>query len=106
MLVALIDSDFLCGGYSPLLLCTLAYQVWMLKGFLFWPFTIINPQHMGENYSSHSVCVSVAMLAAAYHICKSKVRCYKVPSGVSNLCIVWISLKTLCSPLLAPFTYN
>ena len=30
-------------------------------------------------------------------------RCYKVPYGVPNACIVWISLKTLCSPVLASF---
>ena len=32
-----------------------------------------------------SVCLSVTMPAATYLVCKSKVRCYKVPYGVSNL---------------------
>ena len=27
----------------------------------------------------------------------------KVPYGIPNACIVWISLKTLCSPILASF---
>jgi hypothetical protein len=31
------------------------------------------------------------------------VRCYKVPYGVSNPSIVWISLKTLHSPALSSF---
>ena len=49
------------------------------------------------------VCVSVTNLAAAYLICESKVQLCKLPYSVPNACIVWISLKTLCSPVLASF---
>ena len=77
----------------------------------------INPRRMREGYGSCSVCVcvlsvcvsvclSVTVLATTYLVCKSKVRCYEVPYGVSNLCIVWISLKTLCSPVLMSFAYS
>ena len=40
-----------------------------------------------------SVCVSVTALAATYLVCKSGIRCYKVPSGVSNVYNVWIFWK-------------
>ena len=50
-----------------------------------------------------SVCLSVTKLAATYLVCKSKLRCYTIPHGVPNACIVWIPLKTLCSPVLASF---
>ena len=63
-----------------------------------WAVTVCNPRRMREGYSSLSVYLSAMALAATYLICKSKVRCYKVPYGISNLCIL---LKTLCSPLLA-----
>ena len=67
---------------------------------------MINPWRMREGYGSHSVCtvclcVSVAALAATYLVYKSRVRCYKVLYGVSNVCIVWILLKTFRSPVLA-----
>ena len=52
------------------------------------------------------LCLSVTVLAATYLVYKSQVRHYKVPYGVSNVCIVWISLKTLCSPNLASFASN
>ena len=73
-----------------------------------WISVFINPRCMHEGYDSCAVClcVSVTALAGTYLVYKSKVRCYKVPYGVSNLCIVWISLKTLCSPVLASFAYN
>ena len=45
------------------------------------------------------VCVS----AATYLVCESKVRYYKVLYGVPNACIVWISPKPLCLPVLASF---
>ena len=67
---------------------------------------VINPRRMHGGYGSRSVCLSVTALAATYLVCKSKVRCYKFPYGVSNLCILWISLKTHCSPVLASFAYN
>ena len=44
-------------------------------------------------------CVSVTKLTATYLIYESKVRLYKVSYNISNACIVWISLKTLCSLL-------
>jgi hypothetical protein len=51
------------------------------------------------------VCGSVTTLTATYLVYESKVWCYnyKVPYGVPNACIVWISLKTLLSPALASF---
>ena len=63
---------------------------------------------MCEGYGSHSLCVclSVIVLAATYFVYKSQVRCYKVPCGISMLCIVWSSLKTLVSPVLESFAYN
>ena len=70
---------------------------------------LINPQHMREGYCSRSVCESVCLsvtaLAATYFFCKPQVRCYKVPYAVSNERIVGISLKTLCSPVLALLIY-
>ena len=63
----------------------------------------INPQHMREGYGSRSVCVSVTKLAATYLVCESKMQLCKVPYGVPNTRILWISLKTLCSPVLASF---
>ena len=51
------------------------------------------------------VCVSVYYCASCY-IPQSKVRCYKVPYGISNLRIVWILLKALCFPVLVSFAYN
>ena len=48
-----------------------------------------------------SLCVSVTALAATYLVYKSQVRCYKVPYGVVNVCIVWILLKMLCSKVMA-----
>ena len=61
---------------------------------------------MCEGYGSHSVCLSVTKLAAAatYLICEPKVQCYKVPYGVPNACIVWISPKLL--RLLPLFNWN
>ena len=50
-------------------------------------------------------CVPVTTLAATYLVCESKVGCYKVPYGVSNTRIVWISprlhtVKVLTTALL------
>ena len=50
-----------------------------------------------------SVCLSVNSLTASYFVCKSQAECYMILYSVSNACIVWISLKTLCSPVLAAF---
>ena len=36
-------------------------------------------------YGSCSMCVSVIKLAATYLVCKSKMRCHKVPYGVPNV---------------------
>ena len=43
------------------------------------------------------------MLAAIYLVCESKLQCYKVPYGVPNGLFMWISPKTLRSPVLASF---
>ena len=51
-----------------------------------------------------SVCLSVTTLAATYLVFESNLRCCKVPYGVPNSRFVWISPKTLCSPVLASFT--
>ena len=69
--------------------------------------SLVNPRHMREGYGSYSVCVcicvSVTTLTATYLVCESKMWFYKVPYGVPNVCIVYISLKMLCSPALASF---
>ena len=59
------------------------------------------PARMRKGYGSRrvcvSVCVSVTALAATYLVYKSRIRCYEVPWGVLNVCIVWVSLKMLSS---------
>ena len=42
-------------------------------------------------------------LAATYVVYKSQVRCYRAPYEASNICIAWISLKTLLSLVLESF---
>ena len=49
------------------------------------------------------ICVFVTKLAAIYLICESKVQLCKVPYDIPNTCIVWVSLKTPCSPVLMSF---
>ena len=49
------------------------------------------------------LCVRFSKLAATHLVCRSKLRCYKVPYGVLNACIVWILLRTPCSPVLISF---
>ena len=49
------------------------------------------------------VCLSVTKRAATYLVCESKVRRYKDPYCVPNAWFVWISPKTLCSPVLASY---
>ena len=44
--------------------------------------------------------MSVTKLAATYLVCESKVQLCKLPYGIPN---AWISLKMLCSPVLASF---
>ena len=68
---------------------------------------IFNPRHSARVTAVVlcifvSACLSVTKLAATYLDRKSKLRCYNimVPYGVPN---VWISLKTLCSPVLVSF---
>jgi hypothetical protein len=39
------------------------------------------------------VCVSVTTLTATYLVCESKLRCYKIPCGIPNACVVWTLLK-------------
>ena len=52
------------------------------------------------------VYLSVTTLTAAYIILKSKVRYHRGLHGVLNICNVWLSLKTLCSKVMASFTYH
>ena len=50
------------------------------------------------------VCVStVTALTATYIILKSMVRYHRGLHGVLNICNVWLSLKTLCSKVMALF---
>ncbi len=54
-----------------------------------------------------SVCLSVATKSAAYLVYTLKVRCRRVLCGVFKDFVVWLSLKTLPSRVLAssvPFT--
>ena len=70
---------------------------------------IINPRRMRRRVTVVAVCVcvcvclSVTKLTATYLVCKSKVQDYKVLYGVPKAWFVWISPKTLCSPVLASF---
>ena len=70
---------------------------------------IINPRRMRRRVTvvvlcvCLSVCLSVNSLTATYLVCELQGRCYMILHGVSNACIVWISLKMLCSPVLAAF---
>ena len=65
---------------------------------------LANLWRMCKGYGSRSVYgLSVIALAATYLIYKSQVRCYKVPYGILNTCIVWILLETLCFPVLVSF---
>ena len=72
-------------------------------------FIIINPRRMHRRVTVVVLCVclsvrlSVNSVTASYFVCESQARCYMILYGVSNACIVWISLKTLCSPVLAAF---
>ena len=58
---------------------------------------------MRGGYGSHrvcvcvSVCLSVPALAVTCLVYKYQMRCCKVPYGVTNVCIVWISQKMRCS---------
>ena len=63
---------------------------------------------MREDYGSRSVSVilSVPALAATYLVYKCQLRCCRVPYGVANVCIVWISQKMRCSRDLALFAYR
>ena len=70
---------------------------------------VINPQRMrSKGYSSQfvCVCVSVTTLTATYLVYKAKVRYHRVLYGVLQICNVWISLKTLCSKVMALFAYH
>ena len=68
---------------------------------------IINPRCMREGYGSCSVCLSVYLsvtkLAATYLDYTLKFRCHQAFCADLNICIMWISLKTLCSKVLARF---
>ena len=48
---------------------------------------------------------SVTTLTATYIILKSKVRYHRDLHGVLNICNVWLSLKTLCSKVMASSSY-
>ena len=64
---------------------------------------------MHEGYGSHSVCecvcvcVSVTELTATYLVYMLKIRCHQAFCAPLHICIVWISLKTLCSIVLVRF---
>ena len=76
--------------------------------------------HAQQGYGSQFVCVqgyilctlgvcvsvylSVTTLTATYNILKSKVRYHGVLHDVLNICNVWLSLKPLCSKVMASFT--
>ena len=53
-----------------------------------------------------SVCVSTTELAASYLVHLLKVGCHSAFCTDLNICIVWISLKTLCSKGLVTFNDN
>ena len=42
------------------------------------------------------ICVSVTTLTATYLVCESKMRLYKVPYSVPNICIVPRGAYTVC----------
>ena len=65
-------------------------------------YSIINPRHMREVYSSLCVCVclSVTTLAATYLVFTSKIRCLTVHYGVFQICNMWL---LPCSKVLASF---
>ena len=50
-----------------------------------------------------SVCLSVTIKSAAYLVYTSKTRCRRVLYGVFKVFVVWLSLKTLRSKVLASF---
>ena len=53
-----------------------------------------------------SVILSVPALAATYLVYKCQLRCCRVPYGVANVCVVWISQKMRCSRDMALFAYH
>ena len=67
---------------------------------------------MRGGYGSHRVCVcvcvylSVPALAVTCLVYKYQLRYCRVPYGVTNVCIVWISLKVCCSRDMALFPYH
>ena len=46
------------------------------------------------------ICVSVTTLTATYFICESKMRLYKVPYSVPNICVVPRGAYTVCMFLI------
>ena len=67
---------------------------------------LVNPLRMRGGYGSHRVCVSVPALAVTCLVYKYQLRCCRVPYGVTNVRIVWISLKMRCSRDMALFAYH
>ena len=69
---------------------------------------IVNPWRMRGGYGSHCVCVylSVPALAVTCLVYKYQMRCCRVPYGVTNVCIVWISQKKRCSRDMALLAYH
>ncbi len=68
--------------------------------------------HALQGYGTRSVCPSLCLsvclsvcyheiLSAAYLVCTSKTKFYRVVYGVFKVFVVWISLKTLPSKVLA-----
>ena len=49
---------------------------------------------MREGYGSHRLCTFVSVCPRdSCYVYKYQLRCCRVPYGVTNICIVWISPK-------------
>ena len=72
--------------------------------------SLVNPRRMrSEGYGSQFVCLSVCLsvcLLPTNFVCKAKVRYHRVLHDVLQTCNVWISIKTLCSKVMALFAYH
>ena len=63
---------------------------------------------MRKGYGSRPVCVCVCVCvsttkSATYLVYTSKTKCHRVLYDVFKVFVVWLSLKTLCSRVLASF---
>ena len=66
---------------------------------------VINPRRMCRRVTVVvlSVCLSITTKSAAHLVYALKSRCHRVLFGVFKVFVVWLSLKTLCSKVLASF---